>query len=445
MKIAVTGPETTVSFIRRILERDIADVEPVYSCTEFFEETVELADQLQRDKDVDAILFSGPTNYAYTRKRLAPTIPWGYLPHSRTAALQAFLEATTICGNDLKGISVDRYDPSLLTEVLESIGIKDTRFYQAPYDFELPGYEKALLEFHRDCFQQGLTSVCFTSMEHIQAPLQAEGIPCVRTSPAEEIIREQVYLLQIRHFSAQGNHGKLAVISIRYDYIFDDERDLDIRKWEKVRYQNEFKERLFSVAQRMGAAVFEHGSELFFIATSRDMLINGFLRSGAHQDLLQFGRRTPNYKVWVGMGIGSTMLEAKSRASMALNASQNDRRSNSYLVEDDMQLAEVISHTDAGSLEHGSSSFFARRVKVGVDTLERLAQILVRDGNVTTSEELAQKLGITSRSVNRILAQLEEAGCVFTVGKRSSGKGRPARVMKITLPDTVIAGRQERD
>ena len=441
MKIAVTGPETTVSFIRRILERDIADVEPVYSCTEFFEETVELADQLQRDKDVDAILFSGPTNYAYTRKRLAPTIPWGYLPHSRTAALQAFLEATTICGSDLKGkgISVDRYSPELLAEVLKDVGIVDTTFYQAPHDFETPGYESRLLEFHRNCFRQGLSSVCFTSMEHVQAPLQAEGIPCIRTYPAEEMIREQVYLLQIRHFSAQGNHGKLAVIGIRYDYVFDDERNLDIREWEKVRYQNEFKERLFGLAQRMGAAVFEQGTEMFFLVTSRDMLINGFLKSGAHQDLLQFGRRTSNYKVWVGMGVGGTMLEAKSRANMALNTAQRDRRSGSYLVEDDMLVTEVSS---LSSEESSRSPFFARQMKVSAGTLARLAFILNRDGNVTTSEELSQKLGITSRSVNRIIVQLEEAGYVATVDKRSAGKGRPARVMKITLPDTVSPARE---
>ena len=52
-----------------------------------------------------------------------------------------------------------------------------------------------------------------------------------------------------------------------------------------------------------------------------------------------------------------------------------------------------------------------------------------------TSEELAAYLSITSRSVNRIIARLEEEGCVTIVGKRSTGKGRPARVMKLTLPE----------
>lgn len=44
-------------------------------------------------------------------------------------------------------------------------------------------------------------------------------------------------------------------------------------------------------------------------------------------------------------------------------------------------------------------------------------------------------MDITTRSVNRIVAILEEAGCVTTAGKRSGKKGRPARIMKITLLD----------
>ena len=51
--------------------------------------------------------------------------------------------------------------------------------------------------------------------------------------------------------------------------------------------------------------------------------------------------------------------------------------------------------------------------------------------------ELAARLGITARSANRILARLEEVGCITTVGKSSAGKGRPARIMKITLPDSL--------
>ena len=72
---------------------------------------------------------------------------------------------------------------------------------------------------------------------------------------------------------------------------------------------------------------------------------------------------------------------------------------------------------------------------MGTDTLEKLQRVLRQYGDTMTSEELAQRLNITARSVNRIITRLEEEGCVTIVGKRSTGKGRPARVMKLTLPE----------
>lgn len=434
MKIGVIGPETTVRIIKKVAERDITDVRFVYSCTEFYEETGILADNLQRQRDVDALLFSGPTNYSYARRRVKPSVPWGYLPHSRTAALQAFLEAIAIYGSDLRGISVDRYDPELLRESLESAGIKGTRIYRAPYSPEEDGYEKKLQDFHRDCYRRGKVSACFTGMEHIRDPLLAEGIPCIRTYPAEEIIREQIYHLQIQNFTARENQGKLAIIAIYYDYVFDDERDLFLREWEKMQYQNEFKEKVYGVAQQMDAAVFGGGINQFFIVTTRSMLMNVFLKNGEHWKLMQFGCRGPAYKVWMGMGVGNTMLEAKSRSQMALNHAMADQSGNSYLAEDETR---VMASTSFGQPEEHSFPFFARQIGASTATLERLKKILKQEGDTTTAEELAEHLGITTRSANRIVARLEAAGCVTTVGKRSAGKGRPARVMKITLPDSL--------
>ncbi|WP_455580984.1 winged helix-turn-helix transcriptional regulator [Dysosmobacter sp.] len=441
MKIGVIGPEITANVIKRVSERELPDVQFVYRCSEFYEESAELADAYQKERDVDAILFTGPTNFAYARKRLTPTIPWSYLPHSRTAALQAFLEAIAVHSSNLKAISVDRYDPNLLQQVLEGVGIHGTAIFRAPYDFEEPGFEKKLLDFHRRCYQSGQVSACFTSMEHIMEPLRVEGIPCVRIYPAEEVVQEQVYHLQILNISARENQGKLAVIVIHFDYIFDEEEDLFIREWEKMKYQNEFKEQVYAAAQRMEAAVFGSGLDQFFIATSRNMLMNGFLKKYEHWKLLQFGQRSPAFRVWLGIGIGNTMLEAKSRAHMALNHSMADRPGSSYLAEDEHQATRLQAAGSEGSAEH-SASYFARKIQVGIDTLEKIDRVLREYGDTVTSDELSERLGITPRSVNRILSRLEEEGCVTLVGKRSTGKGRPARVMRLTLPESL---RREED
>ena len=329
---------------------------------------------------------------------------------------------------------MDRYSPELLREVLESAGVHNAQIYQAPYDPEEGGYEQKVQDFHRDCYRQGLVSACFTSMEHVREPLLAEGIPCIRTYPAEEMIREQIYYLQVQEFTARENRGKLAMIAIHFNYVFDDVQDLFIREWEKMQYQNEFKAKVYSVAQRMEAAVFEIGIDHFFIVTTRNMLMNVFLKNGEHWKLMQFGRRSSEYKVWIGMGVGNTTLEAKSRCLMAINHAIADRAGSSYLVEDEKRAtAASISFEDSSS----SAEFFIRRIGIGRETLMRLNQSLQQEGDTMTSEEMAARLGITTRSANRIITRLEEAGCITTVGKRSGGKGRPARVLKVSLPESL--------
>ena len=134
-------------------------------------------------------------------------------------------------------------------------------------------------------------------------------------------MQEQVHHLQILDLSARENQGQLAVIAIHFDYTFDDEQDLFLREWEKVHYQNEFKERVYALAQRMEAAVFGDGLDHYFIVTTRTMLMNVFLKDKEYCRLLQYGQRSPEYQIWLGIGIGNSMLEPKSRAHMALNLS----------------------------------------------------------------------------------------------------------------------------
>ncbi len=433
MKIGAIGPETTLRVVREVMDRDFPDIQVVYRYLEYFEQSAQAADQFQRQHQVDALLFSGPTNYAYSLRRVAPTIPWGYLAHSHAAALQAALRATAVYGSDLKGVSVDRYDPDFLRSALEAAGVQGTKIYRAPYDPEEPDFEGKLLEFHRDCYRRGQVTACFTSMEHIMDPLLAEGIPCVRTYPVEGVVREEIYHLQVQQFAAQEDRGRLAVVAIQYDYVFDSERDLSLREWEKMRYQNEFKERVYTAAQRMEAAVFESGLN-YYLVTSRNTLTDVFLKTGEHWNLIEFGRRTPEYQVWVGIGVGSTTLEAKSRANMALNRSKADQAGRSYLVEDE-SLEPNSLDVDGDRPAEGGLNRFARRAGLGPETFLRLKEALDRGGDSLTAEELAGRLNVTVRSANRIVSRLEEAGYATLVGRRSAGKGRPARVIKITLPE----------
>ena len=142
-----------------------------------------------------------------------------------------------------------------------------------------------------------------------------------------------------------------------------------------MQYQNSFQKRLYALAQRMEAAVFNVGIGHFCVVASRNMLINMFLKNGEHSKLMQFGRRSPECRVWVGIGMGNTLLEAKSRPAMALNRSVMDRGGNSYLLENDAHRLEML---DTGGLQPAGLSAvqFAKHIGISVGTLNHLRQVL---------------------------------------------------------------------
>ena len=76
MKIGVIGPNSTVRVIKQVVERDIPDVEFVYSCWDYYEETDKQAVEFQNDGTIDSILFSGPTNYNYPTAAPPPSRPF---------------------------------------------------------------------------------------------------------------------------------------------------------------------------------------------------------------------------------------------------------------------------------------------------------------------------------------------------------------------------------
>ena len=65
-------------------------------------------------------------------------------------------------------------------------------------------------------------------------------------------------------------------MQIYFDYSFDQETDLSLREWEKIHYQNEMRELIYSAAHRMGAAAFSEGASIFYIMSSRPVLMREF-------------------------------------------------------------------------------------------------------------------------------------------------------------------------
>lgn len=428
MKIGVTGSDHICDRIQKTLEKRMPDLEVVYRRSNDYRYGLEAAAQFQKGK-VSGIIFTGPTNYHYALKRLEPNVPWTFLPHNQASILKALAESAVrySCVPDV--ISIDMYEEQLVQGTLEEIGISNGRVLVAHGSSPNQGdFQDALTDFHRYNYFHNGAKICFTNMEKTYEALSAEGIPCIRISVSEDVILEQVYHLQFLENTAQKNRGQSASVQIYFDYSFDQETDLSLREWEKVHYQNEMRELIYSAAHRMGAAAFSEGASIFYIMSSRPVLMREFIQNGEYQKILFHGQQTPHNRLWIGIGYGDTPMGAKSRAAMALNHSIADRSGANYIAEDEHQFTEIKINDPT---DH--TAYLLHRLHISSSTYEKLKEILRSHDQVITSAQLAADMGITERSANRLILRLEQENCVTTIGKISGGRGRPTRIMKITL------------
>lgn len=435
MKIAVIGTKNMKSMIEGLID-ELPEVGFIYCCTEYFDEAARIAEDIQKKKSADAILFSGPTVYNHARRRVTPVIPWAYLPHSRVAAFQTCLYGMAVYHSDLRAVSIDQFSEELLREAMEEVGIINPTIIRAKEEPEKPDFEKRLLDFHRSSYREGRVSICFTSMEHIAGPLRAEGIPCVRIYPVKEVLQEQVYNLQIRYMSLQKNRGSFAVIAVRIISRCKDERYLMFQEYDEMRIKNEYREKIYRIAQRMEAAVFSGDNNLFFIVTTGGDVRNIFLKDSTYWDFGQLGKRFPDSSVRIGIGMGSSMLEAKTSAVMALNKSVGEKDGAFYLMEDgagSRSVSRLEGFSVSGS-ESEQRSRLAQRLHLSPATLKKLVSAIEESGGTADAARIAEYLGITPRSANRIIAKLEDEGYATVIGKSGGEKGRPKRIVKIELP-----------
>ncbi len=432
MIIAIIGSEPALQTIEYIMQGYKTDFTLQYYPVKHFEESADVADQLQRNKTVQAILFSGPTNYRYTQSQIQSTIPWSYIPHSKASLYQAIAEASVKYRSSFQSVCIDSYEPDFLEEAFKLIGIEDVKIFYPRRHFDEQEYEKGLLEFHRSHYRLNPVTICFTNMQHIQQPLEAEGIPCIRIRPSEDTIKEQLSNLRLRYLAFNENKGLFASIVVQYSFEFDDEQDISLREWKKMEYLNQIRTRCYETAQRIQAAIFQQGIDAFIFTTSRDMLLKTFIRGGEYMKLMNYNR-SPGFHMWMGIGTGHTMMEAYSRATMSLNKAKETHSGKIYLS-DIEERTPIELKTETKTSMTDILYQISKQTHISEKTLRDIQEIQSHSADHLTSKILSEKLKISIRATNRIIARLEDAGYIAVTGKKTTGRGRPERVFKVSLP-----------
>jgi len=253
--------------------------------------------------------------------------------------------------------------------------------------------------------------------------------------PTVEAIKQAVQHFRLKHEFSMVEDRQIVVIAIEmdmpdaYSLINENEYQLMLNKMKVA-------EEIYLFAQKIQAAVVEIGFRGYLLFGTKKILELETNNINELKILASVSSNTAN-TISIGVGYGITAREAKYNANQGMIKAKNEGGNKGYLVFYNKVIGPIVSDKERGdantNLIDASYLTIAEKAGISVNTVYKLHCMIEQNKKYNyTSIELADELGISVRSVNRIVSKLEVNGFVRQVGKKVvSGAGRPSRIIKI--------------
>ncbi|MBQ4040490.1 MAG: hypothetical protein IJC91_05060, partial [Oscillospiraceae bacterium] len=168
---------------------------------------------------------------------------------------------------------------------------------------------------------------------------------------------------------------------------------------------------------------------------------NEFFSGGDMYLLKDISRQRGVRRVYIGVGYGTNMRQAKYHAELAQSRAIKNDNSCLFFMDEDGKVTGPLVGNPGNDLKAPIDYDVMKMSKDTGIAMERLRTLInVISSNyldTTTPKELSRLSGLSQNAVNRMLVKLEAAGYLAIVGKdHSAGNGRPSRVVRLLLPIT---------
>lgn len=191
----------------------------------------------------------------------------------------------------------------------------------------------------------------------------------------------------------------------------------------------------FNKKERAYFSIQEHESFVELYSLKKDLLrlTNDFTRD----ELANYLRKHLSCELFIGWGVGKDAEEAKKRAIVAYHEAVVQKEPSIIMTSTDDLIIPTQRGTSmkAQTEELGKLQELSEQLNISVLILKKIRMVIEKmRSNFVTSEDIAFHLGITVRSANRMLKELENkqlAQQMYT--KHEKQRGRPKKVYKINL------------
>ena len=379
---------------------------------------------------VDAILFSGPVPYYISLETRGPfSVLADFVLYDEVSLIKAFFDLASR-DIDLSTISVDTISTATVRDVCGEIGIDPGGIRTMP--LVEGGIHDDFASFHIANYRAGRTTHALTCRSMVKAKLDEAGIPSHYMFWTKHTILKALDLLVSRYMQARYRGSQIAVGLLRANIP-----SIHASIAETRRMVLEMERQLLESADRLGVNLVDIGNGLhLFYSTYGAMKMQ--TQDFTTAPYFQSSPQLRDYSFRMGIGTGPNAATAEEGARKALYRADLDDNDSVFVVFDNDRLIGPLGAASNSRIIRVADAEIRRLAdKIGITSanLARILEALETDRNaVYSAVELARILDTTSRTARRVFARLTAAGFARSVGESAAvGQGRPTTLYKIDI------------
>ena len=432
MTIGIIGPELSGRQIQEHLRAISPETNTILYPRETTAGALEVIDQCEAE--CTAVLFTGVAVCASVIQHHDMVRAYEYVAKD-AYSLMSTLQEMEQQGLALDDFSIDAVEPHVMEDAFSERGISPQHVCYFPFDsFE----EQDHIQWHQDLWDRGEIKAILTGFVWVYHHFREKGYPVFYLSGSRFTTRDAFNRLMTRLELKEAHSAQIVVELIEMSPTGEGAGSYYSDRLRTCQSESAITE----YCRKIQASFFRSGQSNYIIFANRGSVKreeNYRWLYKLQSQILKIGLHPS-----IGIGIGSTAYQSEIHAQKALSYVKSGKDGYIYMIDEEGALVgplgneqsisyDLISHdaeVEEIAWHAGMSSAYIAKL---------MALIQLRGSAVFDVAELADCLGITTRSAHRIVNKLRAAGYASIRGKETSAAGRPKSLIELHLSKAAPA------
>jgi hypothetical protein len=280
---------------------------------------------LEKQSQLDIIVFSGPLGYHMNRKYVNEDIPTICVGYNEIELVKGLLQLSSMYGKEARMLSIDTFGEGMVAEVYEELGFEYVNVFVK--QFNADEHHSLIVDFHLDLWNRKKINHVITARRSVYNTLIEKGVPVLKVLPTKFSIRDAIFKAVLLGQNSKNIESQITVCM--FSMIIPSKIEKG-SKYELEKLKLDFHRALVDIAHKIDASVVPSDSFEFILYTNRGNLDE--IKRWLNNDFISVLERKLAVKICVGLGLGNTALSAQSHARQALKYANMQGGGCGYLV-----------------------------------------------------------------------------------------------------------------